>query len=307
MTGTRALRLIPGGQDITPTDLRWVSSTRVLSSHLDDMRWRNRRTSTIQQRVYTLARFARFIGHDPLDATSEEVGAFRDRPTRARRPQQANSQKAELSHLRAFFKWAVLAELRDDDPTARVPLPRLSRALPHPLPEKELARAIATAPDRIRPMFYLAAFAGLRACEIANLRGEDIWWHASPALLVVEGKGGDEQSVPIHPILEPVLRALPRRGWLFPRFDGEPGPNKPHRISQLCNAHLHRMGTHLTLHSCRHRFGTLVHRSTGGDLRMTQELMRHKSPVSTAIYTLVDVTAAAGAVAGIPALLELVS
>lgn len=295
------LRLVTGGSVIDAATERRLASSRVLSDHLDYMRWCNLRPSTISQRIYALARFAAFIHHDVLDATAEEVGAFRDRLTRAGQPLAARSQRAELAHLRGFFTWAcVVAEIRDDDPMLRVPKPKTPRNLPHPIPESELATAIQTARDRIRPFFLLAAFEGLRACEISPLRGEDIWWHASPPLIIIrESKGGDEQAVPLHPVVAAELERLPRRGWLFPKLDGS-GPLKPHSISHLANEHLHRIGSSYTLHSCRHRFGTLCLRLSGGDLRTTQELMRHASPASTAMYTLVDMGAAAGVVNGLP-------
>lgn len=254
-------------------------------------------------RRYALLRLARFIDRDPVTATAAEIGAFRDRLTRAGRPLQPSSQGAELAHLRAFFKWALLEEppLVAVDPMLRVPLPKLPRWLPHPIPEHELALAIETARDRIRPFYFLAAYAGLRACEIAPLRGEDIWWHQDPELIVIRrGKGGDPGTMPIGPVLRQVLLELPRRGWLFPKVDGT-GPLKPWSVSQLANEHLHSTGSSHTLHSCRHRFGTLVYRLSGGDLRLTQEMMRHRSPVSTAVYTQVDQSHAAGVVGSLPA------
>jgi integrase/recombinase XerC len=123
-----------------------------------------------------------------------------------------------------------------------------------------------------------------------------------PALLVVRrGKGGNPGTVPIGPVLEDELRRLPTRGWLFPKMDGTVGPLRAWSVSHLANDHLHRIGSSHTLHSCRHRFGTMVYRLSGGDLRLTQEMMRHASPVSTAIYTEVDQGHAAGVVAALPA------
>lgn len=101
-------------------------------------------------------------------------------------------------------------------------------------------------------------------------------------------------------ILEPILRELPRKGWLFPRHDGQLGPIRAHTVSHLANRHLHRIGIDLTFHSLRHRFGTQVYRVSGRDLRQTQELMRHRSPVSTAIYTEVDQGEAYGVVSALP-------
>lgn len=299
-----ALRLIPGGRGASIIDDRHERSA-VLQHHLDHLRWRNQRPGVIAQRRYALLRLARFHDIDLLDVTTEHVAAFRDRPTRAGQPLAPASQSAELSHLRAFYKWALLEELIVSDPMLRVPLPRLPRWLPHPIPEHELAEAIRTARARIRPFFMLAAYAGLRACEIAPLRGDDLWWHHDPPLIRIrEGKGGDEGLVPLAPALRAELLALPRHGWLFPKTNGDPGPLRAWSVSHLANDHLRRLGSTFTLHACRHRFGTQVYRASGRDMRQTQELMRHKSIKSTAIYTEVDQSEAATIVASLPSLMS---
>ena len=274
----------------------------IIEAHLKWMTWRNQRPGTIEQRRRTLARFERHAKVHPAYATTGHISAWRDRLTREGQPLAPQSQAAELAHLRSFYKWLVIEELRDDDPTMRVPAPKLPRNLPNPIPEHLMAEAIRTAPDRIQPWYLLGAYAGLRAFEVAPLRADDLWWHHSPPLIHVrDGKGGQEGHVPISPILEPVLRDLPRRGFLFPMLDGHLGPVKPHIVSHLANDHLHSIGIlHYTFHSFRHRFGTQIYRLTK-DLRQTQELMRHRSPVSTAGYTAVDVTEAAGIVASLPA------
>lgn len=294
----RALRIVGG------TDIAFDRHERsgALAAHLDHVRWRNHSDTTILRRRYVLLRLARHTDLDLLDMTAEAINQFRDRLTREGKPLAAKSQLTELAHIRAFYKWAVLEELLDRDPTARVPIPRVPRYLPHPIPEHELALAIETAPERVRPILFLAAYAGLRACEIAPLRGEDIWWDHDPVLIVVRrGKGGDAGTVPVGEVLRGELLRLPRKGWLFPRVDGGSGPVLPHRVSKMANVHLHRVGSSHTLHSCRHRFGTLIYRLSGGDLRLTQEMMRHRSLVSTTVYTQVDQSHAAGVVSLLPA------
>lgn len=103
------------------------------------------------------------------------------------------------------------------------------------------------------------------------------------------GKGDKEAAVPLAAPLVEVLVALPhRRGPVVRRRDGRDEHNLPHTISHHANAYLHSLGLPETLHQLRHRFGTQVLRATG-NLRTAQEALRHESPVSTAIYTLVDV------------------
>lgn len=271
---------------------------RTVARFLDDGRRRNLRPGTLEQKGRALVRLARHL--DPagiLDATHDELVAFLDRL------EHAEARATETSHLRTFYRWAMIEGLISVDPSARLIRPRVPRRLPRPMPDNDLRMAIDLAPDRIRPCFLLAAYAGLRACEISRLRGVDVLWGNTPPMLVVdEGKGGHSGAVPLHPVLEVELRQLPERGWLFPRRDGRPGPMPPHLISHYCNDHLHGLGISHTLHTIRHWFGTKSLQANGGNLRETQELMRHQSPVSTAIYTWVDPGAAAETVASLPAL-----
>jgi integrase/recombinase XerC len=147
-------------------------------------------------------------------------------------------------------------------------------------------------------MLMIAAFAGLRACEIARLDGEHVLRDLD-VLLIAEDKGGGVSSVPIAPPLRSVFAGLPQSGPLLLRTDGQ--RFRPHNVSHWCNNYLHSIGISHTLHSLRHRFGTAVYRASGRDLRATQELLRHRTPVSTAMYTWVDPGDLATAVDRIPA------
>ncbi len=274
----------------------------VIRAHLSELAWRQYRPGTIEQRARTLQRLIR-TGVDPATATTSQLQTFLGRPQADGRPLSPASIVAELSHLRGFYRWLVETERRDDDPTVRIVRPRTPHWLPRPIGEDDLALAVTTASDRVRPMLLLAAYAGLRACEIAPLRGEDVRLEEDPPTLWVgEGKGGHPGVVAIAPVLAGELAGMPRRGWLFPRRDGREGPIPAHRVSHLANAHLHRVGVSATLHSLRHRFGTQVMRASGRDLRQTQEMMRHRSIVSTTVYTAVDQSEQSSIVAALPEL-----
>jgi site-specific recombinase XerD len=64
------------------------------------------------------------------------------------------------------------------------------------------------------------------------------------------------------------------------------------------NTYLHSLGITSTAHSLRHRFATTIYEETR-DLRLTQELMGHTSPETTAIYTQANHAGAAAAVAAL--------
>ncbi|MDQ3403550.1 MAG: tyrosine-type recombinase/integrase [Actinomycetota bacterium] len=268
----------------------------LIGRHLTHLTYRNLRPGTIDQRRRALRRLARHLGdRDLLTASTDDLVAFLDRPL------QPEARATEISHLRGFYRWAIFDGLVRLDPTMRLVRPRLPRRLPRPMPDGDLAMALELAPERVGPILHLAAYAGLRACEISGLRGDHVLLDQDPPLLLVaEGKGGGMSSVPLAPVLVDLLVTMPRRGWLFPRFDSQPGPTPPHRISQLANRYLHGIGVDHSLHTCRHWFGSHAYRTTGRDLRATQELLRHRSPISTAIYTFVDPGPLVHAVAALP-------
>lgn len=269
----------------------------IVRAHLGDMRRTNRQPSTIYQRRRCLARFRAATGVRPLDATTDDLLDYLGRPI------APETQACELAHFRQFFRWAQRRGYRDDDPTADIDRPSVPRRLPRPIADADLDEALRCAPDRIRPWLHLAAYAGLRAAEIAQLRADAVHSDAEPPVIVIErSKGGGMSSVPMHPHLIAVLEEcdLPRSGYLFRRCDGRPGPNAPWTVSHLSNAYLRSLGIRDTLHSLRHWFGTQAYRASGRDLRVAQELLRHRSPVSTAIYTFVDPGESGGAVGRIP-------
>ncbi len=194
--------------------------------------------------------------------------------------------------------WAVKFEMIADDPTGRLDAPVRRRRLPRPISEETLDRVLDGADGRIRPWLYLAAYAGLRACEVSQLCAEDVQRDSDPPVLIVQdGKGGKQRIVPLHEcVADALTRAeLPARGYLFLRQRGRgrpittrtPGVGaecvSPKLVSELANRYLRSAGAGATFHQLRHRFGTAIYASSR-DLRLTQELMGHSNPSTTAGY-----------------------
>ena len=117
-----------------------------------------------------------------------------------------------------------------------------------------------------------------------------------PAAVLLHGKGSKDRVLPLGEVVLVELEryGLPRSGPVFPRRDGHPGHNTSTRVSNIVHKHLRAVGVPFTLHQCRHRFATAIYRQSK-DLRMTQELLGHSSPTTTAIYAQFDTAAAAGA------------
>jgi integrase/recombinase XerC len=239
--------------------------------------------TTIYVRRRILARLADHLLAGLLDATEADLYAWRAGLRVA--PDTATHY---ISNMRAFYAWCHVTGRLPANPAARVPSPKVSRRLPRPIAEDDLADAFLTAPERVRPWLVLAACCGLRACEIAYLRRENVLDQLpQPAIHVVREatKGHRERVVPMSPFVLSELRraGLPRRGWCFCRHDNNPGPNAPHTVSQLANRHLHGIGIAATLHELRHRYGSICYQTTL-DLRKVQERMGHADPATTAGY-----------------------
>ena len=265
-----------GGLAVVETNLNatgrgWADVGAAMELHLRWCAARGLRPRTIDARHDAILRVQRTTG--PLvTASPHDLGlwwlAF---------DVTAGARATELAHVRQFCLWLVREGYRADDPTSRLVSPKVRAGQPRPISEPALAHALDHASDRVRPFLLLAAYCGLRAGEIARLRGESR--HGEN--LLIDGKGGKERVVPIHPKVDLAIRWRP--GWLF-RYDRWPSrPLEPYYVSQLANAELHAMGISETLHQLRHRFATRVYQQSL-DLRLTQELMGHANPMTTARY-----------------------
>jgi integrase/recombinase XerC len=271
---------------------------RILARHLHELRLLGLSDGTIYARRRAILRMAALIDVPLLEATQEDLAAWRDALTVT-----DNTVVHYASHARRFFDWAVAAGHADLNPAAGLLVPFLTRGLPRPIGEDELMAAVTGAPARIRPWLVLAGWVGLRAKEIALLRRESVLDTAVPPVLIVARyatKGHRERVVPMSSFVVSEVRPhLPRAGWVFPRMDGKPLPNKPSRISQAANAYLHSIGITATLHQFRHRFGTVGYGLTL-DLRLIQEQMGHARPETTAGYASYNQAGAVDMVEALP-------
>lgn len=281
------------------SDMRCVAGTGAVGRHLDNLRLRGLSPGTVEARRRALARLGRALPGGLLAAGPGDLAAWRAGLRLA-----PKTVGCYVSHAYQFYEWAVVTGLLEANPAGGLPVPRPPRRLPRPVSEADLLLALAAAPARVRPWLVLAAWAGLRAKEIALLRRECVLDHAaSPVILVADGatKGHTEHVVPMSTFVLAELRpVLPARGWVFRRADGRPGPNDPATVSHVANRHLHSCGIAATLHQLRHRFGTQTYRISR-DLRAVQELLGHADPASAALYAAYDNAAAAAAVEAIPA------
>lgn len=248
---------------------------------------------TISARLAVLALLAARLCVDPVTATWQDVARFLtdDRLGPA-------SRSTYYGHLRSWFCWLVLNDYRSDNPTDRVRRPRVPRGQPRPITTDQLGRLLASGIyARTRMMVLLAAYEGMRVHEIAKIRGE----HLRGGNLTVVGKGGRTDVLPVHEAVAHEAQRFPNIGLWFPRPSDRSLPVLANSVSNVLSKAMQRAGVPGTPHALRHWFGTHALRAAGGDLRVAQELMRHASPATTAIYTLVDDDRRRAAIDALPA------
>lgn len=258
------------------------------------MRRRGLMPSSIVKREICLKALSRSLGKSPLEASKDEIELFLDgRRTRQGASIGSRTRFTWLANLASFYRWAVAEGLIEEDPTAKIIRPKTRRALPRPAPTENLHRLIERAGPKERCWVLLAAFQGLRCKEIAGLRREDVV--DADGIIRVIGKGDHERILPMHPEVLKALVALPipRSGYVFTRARG--GRYSANALSAYFNEFLRNNDAGATAHQLRHWFGTQLYQSTH-DLRLTQEMLGHADPGTTAIYTAFNRRAAAEAI-----------
>ena len=243
-----------------------------------DQERRGQLPNTIKKRTLCLRAFSRYCGESSLlDATREDIDAFLDLRTLS-----PGSRYGWVSHIHCFYQWAIDEELTVADPTTRIRRPKLRRSLPRPAATEQLQDALKYGDSLLRCWITLAAFQGLRVQEIAGLDRHDIDL-TEMRLRVVHGKGAKERVLPLHPDVAEALICLPmpKGGRIFQRPRG--GGYSPAELSRVFNLRLQEYGVEAVAHQLRHWFGTNLYAATG-DLRVTQEMLGHSSPTTTAGY-----------------------
>lgn len=218
----------------------------------------------------------------------------------------ARSTARALSALRTFCRFLLRERLREDDPTALVPSPRLSRPLPVVLSE-EGAAELTAAPEgddpravRDRAMLELLYGAGLRVSELIRLKVSDV--ALDGGVVRATGKGERTRLIPVGEVAIDALRAYlaAARGELIDRATRRGLRRPPAELfvtargrgmtRQAMWKNLKRYANKAGLdgavspHKLRHSFAT--HLLEGGaDLRSVQAMLGHADIATTQIYT----------------------
>jgi integrase/recombinase XerD len=259
----------------------YLSSSQLgqVDRYLARLRQRGLSDNTRQTYAPVIKAYLRAV--DPLTVDAEGIEAWLDS-----KRLNAKSRRCYIAALVSFHRWLCDTDQRADDPTLRVVRPRVPKSLPRPIAASDLRGAMASAEPRMRLWLCLAAYGGLRCCEIAGLRVDDVDLESEPPMLhLVNTKGAKHRALPVA---DETLRAMkayspPASGWLFcPELD-LPLRSRALVVSKAINRYLRSLKIRATAHQLRHYFGTELFRSTR-NLRLVQDFMGHSDISTTAGY-----------------------
>ena len=215
----------------------------------------------------------------------------------------ATTQARVISGIRAFYKYLLVENLVNHDPTELLELPRLKRKLPDVLSIDDINKLLNAIDlskpvgHRNRAILETMYSSGLRISEAVNLKITNL--HFDIGFLKIIGKGNKERLVPIgaeamkyvNIYRDEVRVHLPVKkeaeDILFLNNRG----NKLSRVMVFLV--IKKLAASIGLkkkispHTFRHSFAT--HLVEGGaDLRAVQEMLGHESITTTEIYTHLD-------------------
>ncbi|MFQ6101612.1 MAG: site-specific tyrosine recombinase XerD [Anaerolineae bacterium] len=206
----------------------------------------------------------------------------------------------KIAAVKSFFHFLVTDGVLQDDPTAAVDSPQVSKHLPHPLSQEEVARLLAEPAKsnsakalRDWALLELMYATGMRASEVTGLEMDAVDLEAGTVRCV--GKGGKERILPLHERARDALGAYLEGGRVrLLRGQDEKALFVNHRGQRLTRQGLWLIVREcaaaagierkVTPHTLRHSFAT--HLLDGGaGLREVQQLLGHTNISSTQVYT----------------------
>ena len=237
--------------------------------YLDDCRYRQLSSKTIEGYIWALSKLPQTIPEDPGQV----------KRIIASQPDLSQESRHDLwRRLRTFYHW-LSTEHQVADPMAHVPAPRTRRRLPRTLEPADIRRLLASADSRRdKAMLSLLLDTGIRLGELATLT----WPAVTNSGLKVSGKTG-ERIVPISPAVRQQLVGL---GDGLHIWTGKKGPLTTSGVQQAVRRCMYRAGLtppRAGPHTLRHTFGRL-YIMAGGDAFSLQRIMGHRNLATTMIY-----------------------
>ncbi|HAM97006.1 MAG TPA: site-specific tyrosine recombinase XerD [Marinilabiliales bacterium] len=262
--------------------------------------------NTVEAYLKDIGKFTEYLegqgfSANPTDVTQAKIREFIDFINEL--GMSASSQARALSGIKSFFKYLLIQDVIERDPSALIETPKIGRKLPVVLSPDEvdsLIKAVELGSEtgyRNHAILEVLYGCGLRVSELVNLRLTDV--HYEEGFIKVQGKGNKERLIPFGKKAKEAIQIqirhyranlkidkkdenilfLNRRGKKMTRV----------MIFTIIKDLAEKIGLakNISPHTFRHSFAT--HLMEGGaDLRAIQDMLGHESITTTEVYTHLD-------------------
>ena len=213
------------------------------------------------------------------------------------------TQARTISGIKSFYKFLLIEEAVENDPTTLIESPRIGRKLPEILTDDEINRLIeaidVTKAEGLRNKAILETLysCGLRVSELVDLKISNL--HFEQEFIRIAGKGERERLVPISKrAIDDIKKYLVNsrkkltieKGFENIVFLNRRG-KKLSRVmifTIIKNlAEKIKLEKSISPHTFRHSFASALVQG-GADLRTVQEMLGHESILTTEIYAHLD-------------------
>jgi len=212
------------------------------------------------------------------------------------------SQSRVISGIKSFYKYLLIENYIQKDPTELLETPKIGRELPKVLSVDEIDKLIQAIDlsqaegQRNKAIIETIYSCGLRVSELINLKISNLYF--DEGFIRIIGKGNKERLIPIsQKAIKEINLYFEDRNKLSVKSGHEDILFLNRRGKQLTRVMVFTiikrlsekagLSKDISPHTLRHSFAT--HLIEGGaDLRAIQEMLGHESIITTEIYTHLD-------------------
>ena len=280
--------------------MNWDSLIKSFSTYLRIER--SLSTNTIESYSNDLKKLADFLTPKSISASKVRLNDLKDFITSISEILSETSQSRIISAIKSFYKFLLIENLIQTDPSENLVSPKIGRKLPNVLTIEEVNLIINSVESnnvgiRNKAIIEIIYGCGLRVSELTNLLLSNLF--LKQGYIKIVGKGNKERLSPIGSLATDSLNDFltnVRPGLkINNKFSDHVFINN--RGTSLSRSMIFKMIKKYTLkaninkdispHSLRHSFAT--HLVEGGaNLRAVQEILGHSSITTTEIYTHLD-------------------
>ena len=280
--------------------MNWDSLIKSFSTYLRIER--SLSTNTIESYSNDLNKLSDFLTPKSISATKVRLNDLKDFITSISEILSETSQSRIISAIKSFYKFLLIENLIQTDPSENLVSPKIGRKLPNVLTIEEINLIINSVESnnvgiRNRAIIEIIYGCGLRVSELTNLLLSNLF--LKQGYIKIVGKGNKERLSPIGSLatdsLNDFLTNVRPTLMINDKFSDHVFINN--RGTSLSRSMIFKMIKKYTLkanidkdispHSLRHSFAT--HLVEGGaNLRAVQEILGHSSITTTEIYTHLD-------------------